>query len=53
MMGRTVEQIGDVPASILSVNSSCNGSAEQYNLLCLFGDLAKHIQLDFSVTVSL
>ena len=42
-----------LPFSISSGNLSYNGKALQNNLLCLLGDLDKHIIFDSAVTVSL
>ena len=41
------------PFSISTTNSSFNGSAITKSLLCLFGDLARHVWYNKSVTVSL
>jgi len=40
-------------SSINLIKSSWTGSATMNNLLCLFGDFAKHCSLDFSIIVSL
>jgi hypothetical protein len=48
-----VSNLNKAPSSIASASSGYTGLATIQILLCLFGDLDKHVMDDCSVTVSL